>query len=203
MIKIIMIIALAALIILLGLLAFFATRGPSLAELQKFDYLKEPKINTMPAQKMISVEIKGDPNTSSAVAFKELYATYYKLKRNTKGLTMVAPRARWSGPFDAPKKDWVGIYGIPIPDSVEKLPDNPGNVKLDIWQYGEVAEILYVGPYSEEKATIEKLIGFIHSNGYEIAGAHEEEYLKGPGMFFKGNPKDYYTVIRYPVKKKQ
>ena len=43
--------------------------------------------------------------------------------------------------------------------------------------------------------TIEKIKTFISERGYEINGDHEEEYLKGPGMFFKGNPKKYRTII--------
>jgi len=45
-------------------------------------------------------------------------------------------------------------------------------------------------------------MGFIEENEYKVTGAHEEEYLKGPGMFFMGNPKKYQTIIRYPVEKK-
>jgi hypothetical protein len=33
-----------------------------------------------------------------------------------------------------------------------------------------------------------------------VAGPHEEEYLKGPGL--AASPADYWTIIRYPVKKK-
>jgi hypothetical protein len=31
---------------------------------------------------------------------------------------------------------------------------------------------------------------------------HEEEYIKGPGMIFAGNPETYLTIIRYPVQKR-
>jgi hypothetical protein len=32
-----------------------------------------------------------------------------------------------------------------------------------------------------------------------IAGAHEEEYIKGPTMTGKGDPEKYVTIIRYQV----
>ncbi len=32
-------------------------------------------------------------------------------------------------------------------------------------------------------------------------GEHEEEYLKGPGMFGTGGPEKYLTIIRYRLKK--
>jgi hypothetical protein len=59
-----------------------------------------------------------------------------------------------------------------------------------------------VGGYDKEKPTIERLKAFIEQSGYEIAGLHEEEYLRGPGMIFRGNPDTYLTIIRYPVRKK-
>ena len=37
--------------------------------------------------------------------------------------------------------------------------------------------------------------------GYEVSGLHEEDYLKGPGFLFAGNPDEYLTLIRYPVSK--
>ena len=74
-------------------------------------------------------------------------------------------------------------------------------VELVTWEYGEVAQILHVGGYDEETADTEALKEFIRSQGYEITGLHEEEYLKGPGFLFAGNPDKYLTLIRYPVKK--
>ncbi len=64
-----------------------------------------------------------------------------------------------------------------------------------------MAQILHVGRYDEEIADTEVLKEFIRSQGYEITGLHEEEYLKGPGFLFAGDPDDYLTLIRYPVKK--
>jgi hypothetical protein len=74
-------------------------------------------------------------------------------------------------------------------------------VELVTWDYGEVAQILHVGRYDAEIDDTETLLGFIRSQGYEVTGLHEEEYLKGPGFLFAGNPDNYLTVIRYPVRK--
>ena len=135
----------------------------------------------------------------------ELFKTYWKLKKQVEGLENAAPLARWPLGLDTPKDKWVGIYGLPVPDEVEKLPESDGEgpeVRLEHWEYGETAEILHVGSYSDETPTIERLHKFIEEQGYAIAGPHEEEYIKGPGMFFKGNPDKYKTIIRYQVKKK-
>jgi effector-binding domain-containing protein len=73
-------------------------------------------------------------------------------------------------------------------------------VRIEGWTYGEVAEILHVGAYADEEPTIQKLMKFIAEKGYTIAGPHEEEYLKGPTQV--SSPAEYWTIIRYQVKKK-
>jgi hypothetical protein len=83
---------------------------------------------------------------------------------------------------------------------VTALPAGLQGVKIDIWKYGEVAEILHLGSYAAETATIETLHRFIQDRGYVIAGLHEEEYLVGPGM--GAQPAAFRTIIRYQVKKK-
>jgi effector-binding domain-containing protein len=95
---------------------------------------------------------------------------------------------------------------MPVPDSVTALPSKGPEAGLEValatWEYGEVAEILHVGPYSAEEPTVARLKSFIAERGYEIAGAHEEEYLRGPGMLFAGDPGSYLTLIRYPVRRR-
>lgn len=34
-----------------------------------------------------------------------------------------------------------------------------------------------------------------------VVGEHEEEYVKGPGMLFAGDPEQYLTIIRLRVEK--
>lgn len=181
--------------VLVGYLMF--GRGP---DVSTYEALKSPRITHKADQRMLQVEATGDPNTTKA--FGLLFQTYYK---NVTAHGMAAPLARWPKPLETPKAEWVGLYGLPVPASLDKLaktPSAPGYaVTLTTWQYGDVAEILHVGPYSTEAPTVEKLKAFIAAGGYEIAGPHEEEYLRGPGMFGKGDPDKYYTIIRYQVKK--
>jgi hypothetical protein len=148
---------------------------------------------------MLVVEAKGDPNTAGQAAFGLLFKTFFSLP----GVQMAAPRARWSSPDKAAdaKSEWTGSYALPLPASVTGLPAGIQGVKIEVWSYGEVAEVLHVGPYAAEGPTIQALHKFIADQGYVIAGLHEEEYLVGPGM---GNapPESYRTIIRYQVKKK-
>lgn len=173
--------------------------------LSKFDSLKKPRIVYMADQKMLVVEATGDPNIEGKKAFNLLLRTYFRIKQTPKGSKTPAPRARWPKLFMTPQSEWLGLYGMPLPESVTELPRykaEPGlKMELTTWEYGNVAEILHVGPYDKEMATVDTLKQFIENQGYEIIGPHEEEYVKGPGIFSRGNPEHYYTIIRYQVEK--
>jgi hypothetical protein len=72
---------------------------------------------------------------------------------------------------------------------------------VSTWEYGEVAEILHLGPYNREEPTMQRLKEFIREQGYVIVGGHEEEYIVGPTPGEKGDPEIYMTIIRYRVRK--
>lgn len=193
------VLAFAAIVVSSGMPATIGAPAPAGQVAPVGDDLKTPRITTMPDQKMLVVEAKGDPNTAGQAAFGLLFKTFFSLP----GVRMAAPRARWSSPgmgADA-KSEWTGYYALPLPESVTGLPAGLQGVKIEIWPYGEVAEILHVGPYAEETPTIEKLHKFIAEKGYEIAGLHEEEYIVGPGLG-PTDPATYRTIIRYQIKKK-
>ena len=202
--KVLIIIGIVFVVVLIGagfLLYSMSNYGPSFEEVQ---HLSSPRIITKPSVKALVVEATGDPSATVGPAFGLLFKTFYKIKNRPKGKNMEAPRARWPKPLETPKNEWLGIYAMPVPSSVTSLPDVPSkdtlHVVLKEWQYGEVAEILHVGPYKAEQPTVEKLKRFIAQEGYEICGAHEEEYLKGPS-FLPTNPENYLTIIRYRVRK--
>jgi hypothetical protein len=72
-------------------------------------------------------------------------------------------------------------------------------VTVQTWGYGEVAEVLHVGQYADEAADIGRLQAFVAASGYRAIGEHEEEYVRGPGVIFAGDPHDYLTIIRLRV----
>ncbi|MDH4162528.1 MAG: GyrI-like domain-containing protein [Nitrospirota bacterium] len=187
-------------VVVLLVLSFVSSSGP---DLSSYEHLREPRITTLPAQKMIEAIVTGDPSVAGNRAFSNLFSAYYKVIKSSANAGAAVPRARWPKEFTAPRSEWLGIYAIPIPDDVTRLPEKKGSleVKIATWNYGEVAEILHVGPYGAEQPTIEKLLAFIAKAGYKIAGPHEEEYLRGPGLLSAGDPEKYYTIIRYQVKK--
>ncbi|MBC8192808.1 MAG: GyrI-like domain-containing protein [FCB group bacterium] len=169
---------------------------------EEYEYLSDPQISEKAPQKMLVYEAAGNPNETVGEAFGALISTFFKLKKSH-DMDMTAPRARWPKAVDTPKDQWVGIYAIPVAETVTEIPDDilsehPA-LKLETWEYGLVAEILHKGSYASEGPTVKRLHEFITESGYEISGLHEEEYLKGPGMFGPGNPDKYFTIIRYPV----
>jgi len=168
---------------------------------------KEPRIINMSDQKMAVLRVEGDPNTVTEKYLPALYGTVYPLKMGlkTKGkdFKVEKPRARWpKGVLEVPKDEWIGLYALPIPKDTKVLPLQKkvtgAEIKIETWKYGSVAEVLYIGPYSEEGATIKGLHKFIDKNGYRIVGDHEEVYLSDPR---RTPPERSRTIIRYCVEK--
>ena len=163
----------------------------------------DPQIVDMPPQKMAVVYAKGAPDKVFAKVLPALYGSVYTLKFDLKkkGLTafkVSGLRTRYPDAHLVPKEEWAEIVGLPIPGDTTSLHQKVVGVEVivDTWEYGAVAQILHLGPYDQEQATIERLHKFIEDSGYEIAGPHEEEYLTRPDVKV---PK---TIIRYPVKKR-
>lgn len=204
--------AAVVLVLIGGALMFFMFKGP---DLKAYEFLKEPRITAKADVPVLEVPFEV-PSGQLLKVFGVLMKTYFQLPGVPKGPGMSAPAARYENLLDLslPPEErfkkmestgWKGSAVIPVPASIKSLPAMKAEAgltpRLGVWTYGEVAEILHLGPYDTEPTTIQKLTDFIAAQGYEIAGLHEEEYLRGPGMPFV-SPKDYYTIIRYPVKKK-
>jgi len=163
-----------------------------------------PRFVKKPRQRMAVVTTVGDPNQIQEGAVSALYrATYqhkFSLKRAGKPDFKVGPLiARWPDAHLVEKSHWTGIWGLPLPKGTRKLQaeNSEHEIRLETWDYGtKVAEILHLGSYAEEGPSVQKLHEFIETNGHEIAGLHEEEYLTRP------DAKVVKTIIRYPVRKR-
>ncbi len=161
-----------------------------------------PVIKEKEPQLMAVITTKGDPNTVMEKAMPALYGSVYTLKFQLKkqGVEFKVGKliGRWPDAHLVPKDEWTGIWGLPVPPETTELPQksNEYSVRLENWEYGTVAEVLHIGPYTEEGPTVEILHNFIEENGYEIAGIHEEEYLTKP------DSKVVKTIIKYPIRKR-
>lgn len=64
------------------------------------------------------------------------------------------------------------------------------------WKEGTAAQIVHVGPYSEEGPTIERLHDFVRKQGLRPCGRHHEIYLGDPR---RSAPARLRTVLRQPA----
>jgi DNA-binding transcriptional MerR regulator len=64
---------------------------------------------------------------------------------------------------------------------------------------GTFVSLVHRGPYTELGKSYERLFNYLHENGLQATVPSREVYLKGPGMIFRGNPKNYLTEIQIPV----
>ena len=65
---------------------------------------------------------------------------------------------------------------------------------------GQAVTLIHKGAYDELGRSYEKITAYVKENGYDIVVPSREVYLKGPGMIFKGNPKNYLTEIQMLIK---
>jgi hypothetical protein len=75
---------------------------------------------------------------------------------------------------------------------------NPALDKLrfETFHEGLSVQMMHVGPYSEEPATLAKMEAFARENGYAFRGKHHEIYIGDPT---RAAPEKLKTVLRHPV----
>jgi len=80
----------------------------------------------------------------------------------------------------------------------KKKGDRPAfsQLRLEAFQEGLCIQIMHLGPYDAEPATIEKMDAFAHENGYQLHGKHHEIYLGNP---LRAQPEKLKTVLRHPI----
>ena len=69
-------------------------------------------------------------------------------------------------------------------------------VRFESFEEGKVAQIIHIGPFSEERPTIEKIHTFIEERGSQRRGKHHEIYLSDIRRTAADNLR---TIIRQPM----
>jgi DNA-binding transcriptional MerR regulator len=64
---------------------------------------------------------------------------------------------------------------------------------------GRCVSLIHKGSYETLRNSYKKLFGHINEKGYKTATPTREVYKKGPGLIFKGNPKNYLTEIQVMI----
>ena len=75
---------------------------------------------------------------------------------------------------------------------------NPAHddLRLMSWCEGPAIQIMHIGPYAAEPATLGKMDAFAKENGYELHGRHHEIYIGDPT---KAKPEKLKTILRHPI----
>jgi DNA-binding transcriptional MerR regulator len=80
-----------------------------------------------------------------------------------------------------------------------KPPRVPSDLLVHELPGGTFVSLVHRGPYAELGKSYERLFAYLHDHGLRAQLPSREIYLKGPGMIFRGNPKNYLTEIQVPV----
>jgi len=191
-----------------------------------------PEIVTVPGANYIAVRGKGNPNEEGGAyqqAVGVLYAVAYTLKMSYKTdhridgfYDYVVPPLEgfwWQEGIDgidySDKSTFCWISVIRLPDFITKadfdwaVETAAKKKKLDCScaefltvEEGLCVQIMHIGPFDDEPATVEKMDAYLLANGYENDFAegrlHHEIYLSDAR---KTEPAKWKTVIRHPVRK--
>jgi hypothetical protein len=186
---------------------------------------KEVVIVEIPEMQFLMIDGMGSPGDSEEYlnALSVLYPVTFKVKFMSKanGKDYVVPPLEglwWADNMDDFIKDkrdkwkWTIMIMQPVwitediinesinltnekkPELSELLP----KLRLENYTEGKAAQIMHIGPYSEEGPTITKIHNFIKDQGGIFDGhqkKHHEIYLSNPR---KANPVTMKTVIRQP-----
>lgn len=116
------------------------------------------------------------------------------------------------GRFDINIKDnWHYTVQIMQPDCVTpelfaealaKLRKKKGDMeafsrlRLEPFHEGHAVQMLHIGPYAAEPATVEKMDTYLQAEGLQKRGDHHEIYLGDP---MRADPAKLKTILRHPV----
>ena len=69
-------------------------------------------------------------------------------------------------------------------------------LRLEAFQEGLCVQVMHIGPYATEPATVERMKAFEGEHGYRITGRHHEIYMGNPLL---AAPEKLKTILRHPV----
>ena len=186
---------------------------------------KDVAVVEVPEINYLMVDGKGDPNTEKSFqeAIEALYGLSFTLKFKAKKgplatdyVVMPLQGLWWAEDMDVftldKKGEWLWTLMIMQPDFItselmleakeelkkKKDPAALDKVRLETYHEGLSAQILHIGPYSEEGPTIKKLHDFTQDNGYTLHGKHHEIYMSDAR---RTAPEKLKTILRQPMRK--
>jgi hypothetical protein len=172
----------------------------------------------------VMIDGEGPPGPDAfAPRMPGLYTTAYKLRFGLKDrgiIEKVSPlEGLWwtsDGVFDldwllgGARDTWRWTLLIALPDEATEVevegalaagraklkPEFAASLRVETFDEGRVAQLLHIGPYAAEKASIERLHAAIADAGLEPRGRHHELYMGNPQT---SAPERLKTILRMPV----
>ena len=192
----------------------------------------KPVVVTVPMANYIAVRGKGNPNDEGGAyqqAIGILYAVAYTLKMSYKTdhriegfYDYVVPPLEgfwWQEGIDgidySDKSTFCWISVIRLPDFItkadfdwavqtasKKKKTDCSKAEFLTVDEGLCVQIMHIGPYDDEPASVALMDRFLEENGYEndlsVSRLHHEIYLSDAR---KVAPENWKTVIRHPIKR--
>ncbi len=183
---------------------------------------KKVELVEVPAMNFLMVDGQGNPNTAKSYkeAVEALYAVSYALKFMVKkgeigidygvmpleGLWWIDDMSK----FDPDNKDewqWTSMIMQPewitrelVKEALEQVrkkknPNALDSIRFTSFREGQAAQLLHIGPFSEEGPNIAKVHQAIEDQGFEKTGKHHEIYLSD---IRRAAPEKWMTIIRQP-----
>ena len=176
----------------------------------------------VPAFNYLMVDGEGNPNTSQAYVdavealFSVSYTAKFMIKKGSSGTdyaVMPLEGLWWADDMSSfiadDKSQWKWTMMIMQPSCVGKeiidaaiaevtrKKNLPGLARLRFEEFheGRCAQVMHIGPFSEEGPTIQRVHDFIEART-TITGKHHEIYLSD---IRRADPKNWKTIIRQPM----
>ena len=184
--------------------------------------VKEVEIVEVPQMNFLMIDGDGGPNhptfqNAIEVLFPLSYTLKFMIKKSDIGIDYgVLPLEGlwWADDMSSfikdKKDDWKWTLMIMQPELVKKemvvkaieevrKKKNPVAlplVRFESFAEGKAAQIMHIGPFSEEGPTVEKLHALIGDSGSQRIGKHHEIYLSD---IRRAAPEKWKTIIRQPM----
>ena len=175
----------------------------------------------VPAFSYLMIDGAGDPNTSPEYTqavealFAVSYAAKFLVKKGAQGVDyavmpleglwwaddpaafVTGDRSEWKWTMMIMQPDFVGadVLAAATAQARENGRVAVDRLRLETFAEGRCAQVLHVGPFSEEGPTIARLHRFIEERG-RLTGKHHEIYLTD---IRRADPRKWRTVIRQPM----
>tara|TARA_Y100000758_G_scaffold230888_1_gene167771 strand:+ start:72 stop:680 length:609 start_codon:yes stop_codon:yes gene_type:complete len=183
---------------------------------------KKVEVVEVPKMNFLMIDGDGGPNhptfqNAIEVLFPLSYTLKFMIKKSDIGIDYgVLPLEGlwWADDMSSfikdKKDDWKWTLMIMQPElitnemvveavnqvRVKKNPTSLPLVRFESINEGKVAQIMHIGPFSEEGPTVQKLHSFIKDSGKKIIGKHHEVYLSD---IRRAAPEKWKTIIRQPM----